>query len=149
MVYRTNVLRAVNANWNDDGWNLNANSVENPNEWNAGNRVVSRNYGRSPGLRFGSLSRMPRFQPPSMRPISSIWMESAEYLVVWMSFVSQASCKRNFKVSSFEMHVPRPSILLAIDIKLVSDIFSKNFMKCASITLPNPYRSTRGKSLRT
>jgi len=33
------VLRAVNVNWNDDGWNVNANSVENSNEWNAGNRV--------------------------------------------------------------------------------------------------------------
>ncbi len=35
------VLRAVNANWNDDGWNVNANSVENTNDWNAGNRVFS------------------------------------------------------------------------------------------------------------
>ena len=38
------VLRAVNVNWNDDGWNVNANSVENSNDWNAGNRVFSRNY---------------------------------------------------------------------------------------------------------
>ena len=38
------VLRAVNVNWNDDGWNVNANSVENSNEWNAGNQVFSRNY---------------------------------------------------------------------------------------------------------
>lgn len=82
MAYRTHILRAVDANWNDDGWNLNANSVENPNDWNAENRVVSRNYGRSPGLWFGSLSRMPRFQPPSIRPTSSIWIERAEYLVV-------------------------------------------------------------------
>jgi hypothetical protein len=35
---------AVNANWNDDSWNVNANSVENPNEWNAGNRLISRDY---------------------------------------------------------------------------------------------------------
>lgn len=35
------VLRAVNVNWNGDGWNVNANSVTNPNEWNAGNRVFS------------------------------------------------------------------------------------------------------------
>lgn len=41
-VYDKNgVLRAVNVNWNDDGWNVNANSVENPNDWNAGNRVFS------------------------------------------------------------------------------------------------------------
>lgn len=36
-------LRAVNVNWNGDGWNVNANSVENPNDWNAGNRAFSRN----------------------------------------------------------------------------------------------------------
>lgn len=35
------VLRAVNVNWNDDGWNVNAYSIENPNEWNAGNRIFS------------------------------------------------------------------------------------------------------------
>ena len=37
------VLRAVNVNWNDDGWNVNANSVADSNEWNAGNQVISRN----------------------------------------------------------------------------------------------------------
>lgn len=34
-------VRAVNANRNDDGWNVNAYSVENRNEWNQGNRVFS------------------------------------------------------------------------------------------------------------
>ena len=38
------VRRAVNVNWNGDGWNVNANLVTNPNEWNAGHHVVSRNY---------------------------------------------------------------------------------------------------------
>ena len=37
------VLRTVNVNWNDDGWNLNANPIENPNRWNDGNQVFSRN----------------------------------------------------------------------------------------------------------
>ena len=46
------VLRAVNVNWNDDGWNVNANSVENPNEWNDGNQVFSRNCWFSPRLRL-------------------------------------------------------------------------------------------------
>jgi len=34
----------VNANWNadDDGWNVNANSVDNPNRWNVGNQVLSK-----------------------------------------------------------------------------------------------------------
>ena len=45
MAFGTRMLRAVNANWNanDSGWNLNANSVSNPNRWNDGNRVFSRN----------------------------------------------------------------------------------------------------------
>ncbi|MFA6416499.1 MAG: hypothetical protein WCW56_03390 [Candidatus Paceibacterota bacterium] len=44
------VLRAVNVNWNDDGWNVNANSVENPNDWNDGNQVFSRNCCFSPAI---------------------------------------------------------------------------------------------------
>jgi len=36
-------LWAVNVNWNSDGWNVNANSVANPNEWNDGCQVFSRN----------------------------------------------------------------------------------------------------------
>ena len=39
----TGVLWAVNCNWNDDGWNVNANSVEDPNKWNDDNQVFSRN----------------------------------------------------------------------------------------------------------
>ena len=41
MYEKSGLLRAVNVNWNDDGWNVNANPVENPNDWNAGNRVFS------------------------------------------------------------------------------------------------------------
>jgi len=37
------VLRAVSVNWHDVGWCVYANSVENPNGWNAGIRVFSRN----------------------------------------------------------------------------------------------------------
>ena len=43
MAWYTETERAVNVNWNDDGWNVNANAVENPNEWNEGNQVFSRN----------------------------------------------------------------------------------------------------------
>lgn len=42
-VYSRLVLRAVNANWNDDGWNVNANPVTNPNEWNDENQIFFRN----------------------------------------------------------------------------------------------------------
>ncbi len=43
MAWRTNVLWAVNANWNSDGLNVEANSLDNPNEWNTDNRFLSRN----------------------------------------------------------------------------------------------------------
>ena len=35
-------LWAVNANWNGDGWDVEANSISNPNSWNAGVEFVSR-----------------------------------------------------------------------------------------------------------
>jgi len=52
MARRTNVLWAVNANWNDDGLNVEANSLDNPNDWNADNRFLSRNsiFFSRPGL---------------------------------------------------------------------------------------------------
>jgi hypothetical protein len=43
------VLRAVNVNWNGN-WNVNANPVDNPNRWNGGNQVFSRNSLFSPSL---------------------------------------------------------------------------------------------------
>ncbi len=46
--YENGVLHAVNVNWNGDGWNVNANSVDNLNRWNDGNHVFSRNSCISP-----------------------------------------------------------------------------------------------------
>ncbi|MEA3323516.1 MAG: hypothetical protein U9Q12_04815 [Patescibacteria group bacterium] len=66
------VLRAVNCNWNGDGWNVNANSVDDPNEWNDGNRVFSRNSSISlMPYRVGVFFFNPFSQPPSILPISS------------------------------------------------------------------------------
>lgn len=62
---------AVNANWNDDGWNVEANSVRNPNRWNDGNCVVSRYSFLSPPFLGGVFASSPLRQPPVIRPISS------------------------------------------------------------------------------
>jgi len=46
MVFRARTtwsLRRVHAYWDGHGWNVNANSVDDPNRWHAGNIVVSRN----------------------------------------------------------------------------------------------------------
>ena len=69
--FGTRTLRAVNVNWNDDGWNVNANSVSNPNRWNDGNRVFSRNCCISLAYGAGVFCSMPLLHPPSIRPISS------------------------------------------------------------------------------
>lgn len=65
MALCTWVLWAVNCNWNGNGWNCNANSVDNPNEWNADNQVISRNYYFSSQLlRLGIFCLQP-FLPPT------------------------------------------------------------------------------------
>jgi len=66
-------LWAVNCNWNsiNDGWNVEANSVENPNSWNRDNQVFSRYSFLSPPS-GGVFASKPFLQPPIMRPTSSI-----------------------------------------------------------------------------
>jgi len=73
MARRIKRLWAVNANWNSDngGWNINANSVENPNRWNDGNQVVSRYSFLSPPF-GGVFASKPFRQPPTILPVLSI-----------------------------------------------------------------------------
>ncbi len=84
MVSRT-LLWAVNAVWNSSygGWNVNANSVENLNRWNAGNRVFSRNSLLSGHMRrrfyvpgFVCFAASPFLQPPTIFPSSSTSLPS-------------------------------------------------------------------------
>ena len=75
----TGDLRAVNVNWNDDGWNVNANAVTNPNEWNDGNQVFSRNCRMTSRYLAGGLLCMPLIQPPICLPTSSNFSESRIY----------------------------------------------------------------------
>lgn len=139
------VLRAVNANWNDDGWNFNANPLD--NDWNDNNRFVSRNYRCSPEDGLGSLLSIPFFQPPSILPISSNCPEMIEYFSVGISFNSQDVCRRNFIISSLDMQRFIPSTFLSITRKDVRYTCSRNSMKCKSVLYPMPHRSTRGKFL--
>jgi len=76
---RLGVLRTVNVNWNDDGWNVNANAVTNPNEWNDDNQVFSRNCRITSRYLAGGLLCMPFAQPPSSLPTSSNFSESRMY----------------------------------------------------------------------
>jgi hypothetical protein len=95
------VLRAVNVNWNDAGWNVNANSVENPNEWNDGNQVFSRNYCFSPNqLDWEFFVSNPFFQHPSCLPISSKLFNSSVHFSVGIYLFSQAICVKNLRIST-------------------------------------------------
>ena len=141
------VLRNVNAYWNDRGWNFNANPIDYPNDWNADNRFVSRNYLCSPEVAFGSLLSMPFFQPPSILPLSSSSWASSEYFSVGISFNSHDVCKRNFRISSFDMQMSMPRVFFSTERNEARKMFSSNSTNCRSILYPMPYLSTRGKFL--
>jgi hypothetical protein len=61
-------LRVVNVRWNDGGWNVNANPVSNPNEWNAGNRVFASNNWISPAQLLCGSFRSEPFTPSTNHP---------------------------------------------------------------------------------
>lgn len=100
MAFGTRTLRAVNANWNSSGWNMNAYSVANPNEWNGGRRVFSRNSCISPAYRAGVFCSMPRLHPPSIRPISFKSSDNSVYVAVCRILSSHAICRKNFNKSN-------------------------------------------------
>lgn len=87
---------AVNANWNSDDryWNVEANSVENPNRWNDGNQILSRYCFLSSAFKAEVLLIMPRFHPPIIFPMLSILAPIEIYCLVGTSFVSQRSWKK-------------------------------------------------------
>ena len=61
----------VNANRNDDRWNVNLNRFNARNEWNAENRFFSpRNYLFSPAILCGSFSSQERRHRYDIRPTS-------------------------------------------------------------------------------
>ena len=68
---------AVNVNWNDDEWNLNANDFDNVNPWNEGNvflypdtAYLLPNYIREVLFCETSFDSTLFFQPPSILPTS-------------------------------------------------------------------------------
>lgn len=102
-VHRWCVLWAVNGNWNDDGWNFNANPLDNPNSWNDGNQFLSRNSSLSPALYgAGVFDKSPLRQPPTILPMFSTPSPSVPYRVLVRSDSSHASCtkKRSESISS-------------------------------------------------
>ncbi|MEX2014028.1 MAG: hypothetical protein WD896_01590 [Parcubacteria group bacterium] len=94
-------LSAVGAFWNaGNGWNVNANSVTNPNKWNAGNQVVSRNYKFSSRFRAGEFLLRLFFQPPSSRPMDSSFSNNSVYCLAVSSLFSQEISKKRLSIFS-------------------------------------------------
>lgn len=143
------IVWAVNANWNDDGWNLNANPVSNPNEWNADNRVVSRYSFLSPLPVSGVLLRIPLRHPPVMRPISSTAPASSPYCVVGINLLSHAICKKNRNESAIQIALPSNPGLLVVSTKLALRNVSRRSSNNASIRAPMPNLSSRAILRRT
>ncbi|MFH1225741.1 MAG: hypothetical protein V1684_00440 [bacterium] len=82
---------------------MNANSVENPNSWNAGNQVFFSNYCFPPAGKAGVLFKSPFLQPPSIRPISSNFWERSKYLSAGINLLSHANWTKNFRISRRDM----------------------------------------------
>jgi hypothetical protein len=140
------VLRAVNCNWNGNGWNVNANSVDNPNEWNAGNQVFSRNSYISPVYLAGVFFFKPFFHPPNILPTSSSFFESIRYFSLGISLFSQAICKKNLRTSSREIAFPSKTIFCSGGRYEAVKVNSNTQRKALSILWPSPKRSVLGKS---
>lgn len=109
------VLWAVNCNWNGDGWNVNANPIDDPNRWNDGNQVFSRNSDISPAYLAGVFfSKRPFLQAPKFLPISSSFSESSIYFSLGINLFSQASWTRNLRISKREIIFPNKIIFGSI-----------------------------------
>src|SRR3990167_289871 len=110
------ILWAVNANWNSDNryWNVNANSVENPNRWNAGNQVLSSYYLLSSAFTVEVLLIRPFFQPPTILPKFSISAPKEIYSLSEISFVSQRSWKKKRNESIWSVTSSKSTTFLLI-----------------------------------
>ena len=92
----------MNANWNSyyGYWNVEANSVENPNEWNDGNQILSRYCFLSSAF-AEVLLIIPFFHPPTILPIFSISTATDIYCLSGIRCVSHKSWTKKRSESIF------------------------------------------------
>ena len=142
-IHRTK-LWTVNANWNDDEWNLNANPLENY-EWNAGNRVFSRYSRLSPPFQTGGVFFMVSFRhPPTFLPIVSISMPNEANCVLDINLFSQRICMKNLRSSIFTIATSRRGIFcLGSENEALLKAVNRS-RNALSIREPSPNRSVRG-----
>ena len=102
-------FKLLDVNRNDDGSWLDAFYGKSDNKWNRSNGFVFVVSQLSSFLLYFPVEEFCfmswPFQPPSIRPISSIFSEIIKYLLLSSDFVSQSIRNSNFKVSVFLMVV--------------------------------------------
>ena len=117
-----------NVKRNDDGelW-LNTNNGNPDNVWNADNRFVFRrrkSFYFSPVFAGEFCFTSCPFQPPSILPISSIFTDRAQYLLLSMDLVSQRIWSKTFSVSNFLMAILTQGSFSSLERKLAIEIAS-------------------------
>lgn len=143
MTYRTK-LWAVNANWNDDGWNLNANSVENPNDWNADNQVFSCYSRLSSAYTAEVFFTISFLQPPIFLPIVSSSVPKDMYCSFDIKRFSQSNWTKNLMSSTFTIAISSNDIFCFDSEKEALLKAVSKSRKALSILEPSPKRSVRG-----
>jgi hypothetical protein len=95
-------LNLFNVEHNDNGLWLNTNYGDPDNFWNPDNRFVfvRRNSLCFPVEMAGFFYLNWRLQPPIILPISFKLSERVMYFLLSRDFISQAICRKNFKISS-------------------------------------------------
>ena len=113
--------------------------------WQSG--VLSRNYRSSPlASGWRSFDSKPFFQPPTIRPISSVFSDISRYFLLSKAFNSQETCRKNLRTSIFfiiKSMVDNFSLWLWY---LPMKRFSRISINKISILSPNVYRKFLGKS---
>lgn len=94
-LHESALVLVANVNWNSSKWNVNDWDLDENGQWNAGNRVFSRNRIFSPVYLAGVFDRIPFRHPPSILPVSSIGSERAIYFFVSICLCSHAICRKN------------------------------------------------------
>lgn len=137
-------LWAVNANWYDDGWNLNANSVENPNPWNAGNQVCSRNS-YLPSARIAEVFLIISFlHAPTLFPIVSRLVPKDMNCSFDINLFSHNNWMKNFISSILTTAISSKGIFCFGSVNEALRRAVNKSRNALSILFPRPNRSVRG-----
>lgn len=144
--------KLLNANRNDDDSWLNTNYDNHDNKWNRSNGfafVVSQVSQKLPYLLIEEFCFIicPS-QPPSMRPISSIFSDIIKYFLLSSDLVSQSIRNSSFKVSVFLIAVFIYNAFSSLFTDKAPEIISIISTKILSTLMPRLKRCSFGIALK-